>query len=147
MNIQRFLLLSTLVILTACNVGNSTGYVPTATEIREIQIGQETQASIVEKFGPPAIIGENQDSWYYVSSQRKYPGPLPTVESSRRILAIRFDGDVVAGVSEFDQEQGQDVPISRYTTETGGRELTLLQQLLGSFGNFSAENFLQNAAN
>ncbi len=130
-------------MLAGCRLTNSTGYVPTSYEIEQIQVGQDTRASLQSRFGSPTVIGESDDIWYYTSSQRSYIGPMPTREVSRRILAIRFNGDIVAGVTEFGQEIGQDVPISRYTTETGGRELSLWQQLRGNIGNFSAESFLQ----
>ncbi len=141
-------LFSTVIVglsLLGCNLGESYGYVPTHAEIRQIQPGVDNKSSIQERFGPPTVIGETESVWYYVSSKRSYPGPLPTIETERRVLALRFEGDRLAGVSEFGQEEGQSVAISRYTTETGGRELTLWQQLYGSVGNFSAESFLDAA--
>lgn len=142
MNFKHFISVSAVALLLACNTGNATGYVPTPQEIQQIQVGGDTKESIQQKFGAPSSVGQSEDHWYYIAQQRRYPGSLPTREIDRRILVIRFSGDQVAGVTEFGQEQGKNVPISRYTTETGGRELSIWQQLVGSVGNFSAESFV-----
>ncbi len=147
MKLRQILPAFALFAFSACNTGNATGYVPTTAEIQQIQIGADNRSSMQERFGPPTIIGESSNVWYYIAQQRRYPGSLPTQEVERRILAIRFEGDSVAGVTEFGEEIGRDVPISRYTTETGGRELTLWDQMLGSIGNMSAESFLSSLNN
>lgn len=131
--------------LTACDLGNSNGYVPTEAEIAQIQVGADNKSKIEERFGPPTVIGETDDIWYYAATQRRYVGSLPTIESERRILEIRFQNDQVVSVDEFGQERGENIAISRYVTQTGGRVLTLWEQLYGSLGNFSAENFLDRA--
>ena len=129
--------------LLACSLGNATGYVPTPAEIAQIQVNVDNQDTITEKFGPPTVVGEDQLVWYYIASYREYPGILPTKEVTRRILAIQFNGaNQVVKVEEFSLQDGVYIPLANDVTETGGRELSILDQLIGGIGNFSAESFL-----
>jgi hypothetical protein len=49
-------------------------------------------------------------------------------------MVVRFDGDTVAGVEKFGLERGRVVNYSNDYTPTRGRELGLLEQLLGNVG-------------
>ncbi|MEM6677012.1 MAG: outer membrane protein assembly factor BamE, partial [Pseudomonadota bacterium] len=61
----------------------------------------------------------------------------------RRIIAVEFnDVDRVTSVRRYGLEDGQFVDLETRTTPTFGRELTILQQVLGNIG--AAENLLGN---
>ena len=132
-----------MLTLAACNLGNATGYVPTNAEIAQIQPNIDTRDSIREKFGPPTTVGVSDSTWYYIASYYRYPGPFPTVETRRRILAIQFNAtNQVISVKQTSLESAKDIALANDVTETGGRKLSLWQQLRGNIGNFSAESFL-----
>jgi outer membrane protein assembly factor BamE (lipoprotein component of BamABCDE complex) len=60
----------------------------------------------------------------------------------RSVLVVSFDaGGMVDRTKTYTLEDGQDIdPVSRITP-TEGRDLTLLQQLLGNIGRFPTETF------
>lgn len=132
-----------LLLLSGCNLGNATGYVPTSAEIKQVKLHVDTRTSIEEKFGRPMVVGEDGRTWYYISSYRKYVGALPEIEENRRVLKVVFDAnDRVISMTESGLKQAQDIALANSVTETGGRRLSLADQLLGNIGNFSAESFL-----
>jgi len=49
-------------------------------------------------------------------------------------MVVRFDGDVVSAVEKFGIERGRMVNYSNDETPTRGRELGILEQLLGNVG-------------
>jgi hypothetical protein len=63
----------------------------------------------------------------------------------RTVLAIEFNGSApVTGLAKYGLEDGRIVYLSTRTTETGGRQLGVLEQLFGNLLNVDAEQFNQN---
>lgn len=126
-------------------VRESHGYAPAPSELAEIRIGQDTRGSVRQKIGRPSTAGVFlPDRWYYVSSEvEKYLFYAPRV-ASRRVVAIRFDQeDRVVSIDEYGLEDGRVIDLETRTTPTLGRELTILQQILGNIGRIQAEDFTE----
>lgn len=136
----------TLALAPGCErVRESHGYAPAPAELAEIQVGQDTRASVRQKIGRPSTTGLFlPDRWYYISSEvEKYMFYRPRV-ASRRVVAIRFDQyDRVTSVNEYGLHDGRVIDLETRTTPTLGRELTILQQILGNIGRISAEDFTE----
>ena len=130
-------------LISACErIIEQHGYAPGPTELAQIRVGQDTRASVRQKIGRPSTTGIFlPDRWYYVASEvEKYMFYAPRV-ASRRVVAVRFDQeDRVASVNEYGLEDGRVIDLETRTTPTLGRELTVLQQLLGNIGRVRAED-------
>lgn len=133
---------ATLVGCTA--IERSHGYVPSVDEVAALQLGIETRASVAAAIGRPATIGVLESSdWFYVRSAYSQTGVGAREETSRDVLALRFDDTgKLAAIERFGLEDGRLVPISRRVTETGVRSVGLLDQLGRSLGRVSAEQIL-----
>jgi outer membrane protein assembly factor BamE (lipoprotein component of BamABCDE complex) len=63
----------------------------------------------------------------------------------RTVLAVNFDQrGVVRDIQEYGLEDGKIINLTARTTETGGRELGVLEQLFGNLLNLDAEQFQDN---
>lgn len=73
--------------------------------------------------------------WYYISqTTEKYTYNRPQV-TQRSVTEITFaEDDKVASVRNLGLEDGQQVAMQSRETPTRGRELTVLEQLLGNIG-------------
>lgn len=121
----------------------SHGYAPAPDELRTIQVGQDTRSTVRSKIGRPSTTGVfTDDAWYYVATEiENYLFYEPRV-ASRRVVAVRFDqNDVVTSVNEYGLQDGRVVDLETQTTPTLGRELTILQQILGNIGISSDQLF------
>ncbi len=121
------------------------GYVPPPVEISTIRPGVDTFATVEEKLGLPSSSGLLRDSeWYYVQSVfESYLYRAPRV-MDRTVLAVTFDNNgVVRGVTTYGLEDGRIIDLTNRTTETGGRELGVLEQLFGNLLNVDASQFEQ----
>lgn len=104
----------------------------------DIQPGQDDRDSVRSKLGSPSAREVAGDSvWVYVSSTTESVlGSRPKV-LARRVLALEFDGSgTLAALDEYSLKDGKLVPINARTTPTAGRQLNLIQQLLGNVGRF-----------
>jgi len=131
-------------VVSACNpVMRSHGYVPNQNAPTDVTPGEDDKASVLERLGNPSTRGVfEEDTWYYVSSTREELAYFEPRMRSRRIVAIHFDpGGNVAGVDEYDLEDGRRVRLVGRETPTRGRELSILEQLFGNIGRLPTEQF------
>jgi outer membrane protein assembly factor BamE (lipoprotein component of BamABCDE complex) len=83
----------------------------------------------------------NDEGWYYVQSQYRLVGPRQPQEIDRKVLAVTFnEAGVVENIALFGLEDGKVVELSRRVTETNINGVSIITQLLGSFGRISAED-------
>ena len=123
------------------------GYVPSATDIARIRPGFDDTGSVEEILGRPSSNGVLRDSaWYYVSSVVENYTYHPPRVVDRTVLAVNFNQDgVVRDIQRYGLQDGKIVNLTTRTTETGGRQLGVLEQLFGNLLNLDAEQ-LNNAS-
>lgn len=136
-----------MTMLVACSETIRThGYTPNESDLQNVIVGVDTQATLEDTIGTPTTTGVLQDSdWYYVESEwRHYAWKAPR-EVSREVLAIRFDANgVVENIERFGLQDGQVVILSRRVTDSNVRGIGFLRQLLGNVGNFTADQLFDN---
>jgi outer membrane protein assembly factor BamE (lipoprotein component of BamABCDE complex) len=104
-------------------------------ELPDPQVGVDTRATVQQRFGSPSTTAVfDQTAWYYVSSQQQRIAFYTPETTDRRIMVVRFDGDVVASVEKFGLERGRLINYDNNETPTRGRELGIIEQLLGNVG-------------
>ncbi|MHA6288517.1 outer membrane protein assembly factor BamE [Maricaulis sp. CAU 1757] len=142
---------SMTVLVVACALGASAcnptlrthGYRHSTQEEPNIVPDEDTVASVRDRLGNPSLHGTFDDNtWYYISATRESLAYLRPVTRDRRIIAIRFDdAGIVSEVAEYDLDDGRVVSYAARETPTRGRELSLLEQLLGNVGRLPTEQF------
>ncbi|MEZ5756209.1 MAG: outer membrane protein assembly factor BamE [Paracoccaceae bacterium] len=126
-----------MLFLAACaTVYRNHGYVPTDDDLALVEVGVDTRETVTEKIGRPTASGLLNDvGWFYVQSRWAYRGAFEPKEIDRQVVSITFtEAGRVENVERFGLERGKVVPLSRRVTETNVKGLSLIQQLLGSFG-------------
>jgi outer membrane protein assembly factor BamE (lipoprotein component of BamABCDE complex) len=134
---MRFGLIAAVLFVAACStVYRNHGYVPTEQDLAQIAVGVDTRETVNEKIGRPSASGLLNDvGWFYVQSRWAYRGAFEPKEIDRQVVSITFtESGKVENIERFGLERGKVVPLSRRVTETNVKGLSLIQQLLGSFG-------------
>ncbi len=114
------------------------GNLPDPDVVSSIAPGLDSREDIARRFGTPSTLSTFQDrKWYYIGqkvSQFAFLGPKIL---ERQVLEISFDErGLVQEAKTYSMADGQDIePVAR-TTPTEGREITVLQQLLGNLGRY-----------
>ncbi len=104
-------------------------------ELPDPQVGVDTRATVQQRFGSPSTTAVfDQTAWYYVSSTQTRVAFYTPHITDRRVMVVRFDGETVAGVEKYGLERGRMVSYSTDATPTRGRELGIIEQLLGTVG-------------
>lgn len=105
---------------------------------QDIEAGVDTRETVLSKLGTPSTTStfEAENVWYYLTqTTQRYTYNKPQV-SQRSVTEITFnDADgKVASVRNLGLEDGRQIAMERRETPTRGRQLTILEQLLGNVG-------------
>jgi outer membrane protein assembly factor BamE (lipoprotein component of BamABCDE complex) len=121
----------------ACTpVRETHGYVSDQALPKDVQVGVDTRSTVLARLGSPSTTGNfDQLSWYYVNYVQTKFAFYNAKTPERTVTVIRFTAeDVVSAVDTFGVEKGKIVAYSENVTPTRGRELSLLEQILGNVG-------------
>lgn len=136
-------------MLSACTATyRSSGYVPTETELEQLEVGRSDRAAVEEIVGRPATNGVIRDqTWYFVGSLWEtfaYRRPIPV---ERQVVAISFnDQGTIANIERFALEDGEVIALNRRVTDSNIAGVSLVRQLLGNIGNIDPTQALGGAA-
>ncbi|MBA4803326.1 MAG: outer membrane protein assembly factor BamE [Brevundimonas sp.] len=128
--------LSTAALVTACApVVGQNGFQAVDAKPADIVAGTDTRETVLTKLGTPSTTStfESDSIWYYMSQvTEKYTYNRPQV-TQRTITEITFnDAGQVAAVRTLGLDDGQRIAMNDRETPTRGRQLTILEQLLGN---------------
>lgn len=113
------------------------GFQPVDVTPGEIEAGVDTKSTVLARLGSPSATSTFEDNiWYYISQTTERYTFNPSGVANRSVTAITFTegNDTVSEVRHLALEDGQDVAMNGRTTPTRGRELSILEQVLGTVG-------------
>lgn len=135
---RAILLVSFAAIVTACSPDiDHRGYLAKPGAFDTVRRGM-SKTEVEATLGSPsttASVKLQGDSYYYISSTTEQRAFLTPTELSRQVIAVRFDhNDQVESFGQYGLEDGKIIEMNGRTTPTGGRELTMLQQIFFNLG-------------
>lgn len=134
---------STALALSACSPGVKVrGNLPDAETVASIQPGVHGREDVVDLLGSPSTVSTFKDKeWYYIGSKTQQFAFLDPQILERSVLVVSFaEGGLVEDTQLYTVEDGRVIdPVDR-VTPTEGKDLTVLQQLFGNLGRFSAQS-------
>lgn len=140
----RGLLLAGLAVLalSGCESGVTVrGNMPDPDIASQIQPGVHTREDVSSLLGSPSTISTFEDrKWYYIGQKTSQFAFFKPEILERDVLVVSFDEDGrVAETRNYDLADSRQIdPVDRITP-TEGKDLTILQQLLGNIGRFGGK--------
>ena len=130
--------LSATALTAACApVVGQNGFQAIDAKPADIVAGTDTKQTVLTKLGTPSTTStfERDNVWYYISQvTEKYTYNRPHV-TQRSVTEITFnDAGQVSTVNSLGLEDGRVVAMNGRETPTRGRQLTILEPLLGNVG-------------
>ena len=133
-----FAALSVAALTAACapTIGQN-GFQAIDAKPTDIVAGTDTRQTVLTRLGSPSTTStfEKDTVWYYISqTTEKYTYNRPQV-TQRSVTEITFnEAGQVAAVRTLGLDDGQRLAMNANETPTRGRQLTILEQLLGNVG-------------
>jgi outer membrane protein assembly factor BamE (lipoprotein component of BamABCDE complex) len=103
----------------------------------DVKIGEDTKSTVSAKLGSPSVTSTfDPNVWYYISQMTDRVAFYKPRVARRDVVAITFnkETEAVAKVDTFTLRDGKVIAFNGRETPTRGRELTILEQLLGNVG-------------
>ncbi|HEY9219741.1 MAG TPA: outer membrane protein assembly factor BamE [Phenylobacterium sp.] len=113
------------------------GFQAIETSPKDIQVGADTKSTVRTKLGSPSATSTfDPNLWFYIAEIKQHVAFYRPHVTQREVVAISFNGDTeaVEKVDVVTLEQGKAIAFNGRETPTRGRELTILEQLLGTVG-------------
>jgi outer membrane protein assembly factor BamE (lipoprotein component of BamABCDE complex) len=102
----------------------------------DIKVGVDTKSTVLARLGSPSMTATFEPNiWFYISQQtRKVAYRNPKIET-RDVVAVTFGADEkVSAIKMYSLKNGYQIAYAKAETPTRGRELSVLEQLLGNIG-------------
>ena len=115
---------------------NLRGHVPNPESLAQIKPGQQTRNQVLDMLGSPTAIGTFEDTrWYYITRKTEQLAFYDPDLVEAIVVLVEFDqAGFVKQVAHMSNDEARDIdPVSR-TTPTKGREMSMIEQLLGNLG-------------
>jgi outer membrane protein assembly factor BamE (lipoprotein component of BamABCDE complex) len=131
-------------LISACTpVTSFQGFQAIDAKPQDVQAGVDTRETVRAKLGTPSAVSTfDPDVWFYISQVTENQSFYRQRLIRRDVVAISFNkgGETVAKVDDLTLKDGRVVAFDGHITPTRGRELTIIEQLIGSIGNGQLNN-------
>lgn len=104
---------------------------------QDVKVGTDTKSTVRAKLGSPSAQSTfDPNVWFYVNQVKQRVAFRRPQVTARNVTAIEFskETEAVASVNNYTLKDGKVIAYNGRETPTRGREMTILEQLLGSVG-------------
>ena len=132
--------------VTGCSKLVEQSGVPINNEVfQDLIIGSSTKNQVKKNLGEPLMIDtHNGETWIYFSQKIEKIAFFAPKLTDRTVMLLKFKNNRLINKESFTQQDSKIIDISTNKVISGGRKLTILQQIFGNIGNFSSQNFQEN---
>ena len=130
----------------AVTLDESHGYVPTESQLSNIEVGRDTRETVTTLIGQPSLESlRTENGWYYVKSDYETFLWREKEEVNREVVAILYsEAGTVANIERYGLEDGRVISLSRRVTDSNITGISFLRQLVGNLGNFRLQDFVDD---
>jgi outer membrane protein assembly factor BamE (lipoprotein component of BamABCDE complex) len=124
--------------LSACApITSYSGFQAIESDPKDVKIGTDTKSTVRSRLGSPSATATfDQNTWFYMNQMKSRVAFKKPEVVARSITAITFnkDSEVVESLNSYTLKDGKVIAFNGRETPTRGRELTILEQILGNVG-------------
>ena len=114
------------------------GNLPDPESVAQVVPGKTTKVEVTHLLGSPSNTSTfDTSTWYYIARRSVRDALSEPQLTGQTIYVVQFDDSGV--VKSFQQQDNNDTDVAMIprTTPASGKELSIIEQLLGNFGKFS----------
>jgi len=130
--------------LSACApIQSYSGFQTIESDPKDVKVGTDTKSTVRGRLGSPSATSTfDNNTWFYMNQLKSRVAFQRPAIVARNVVAITFnkDSEVVTGVNSYTLKDGKVIAFNGRETPTRGRELTILEQILGNVGRGSVLN-------
>ena len=107
--------------------------------MEKLEVGAQSREDVVRLIGSPSAVATfNPNIWYYISETQVYWAYTKPMIVEQKVMQVTFnDTGRIEAIKNYDLKDAQDIQMVQRITPTSGKELTILEQILGNVGRFN----------
>src|SRR3954453_17122843 len=129
-----------LPLLAACEtIIDQRGFAPTPGSVEKLEVGAQSREDVIRLIGSPSTVATfNPNTWYYISQKQETWAFMKPVMLEQNVLQLNFnESGRLQPMKKYELADGKDIDMVSRITPTAGKELTVLEQIMGNVGRFS----------
>ena len=127
-----------LLATTACApISSYSGFQAIESDPKDVKVGVDTKSTVRGKLGSPSATSTfDPNIWFYMNQVKERVAFRRPKVISRNVTAIAFNKETeqVESVNNYTLKDGKVIAYNGRETPTRGREMTVLEQMLGAVG-------------
>jgi outer membrane protein assembly factor BamE (lipoprotein component of BamABCDE complex) len=131
-----------MLAVSACSPTNSfQGFQVVDQAPADVKVGTDTRDTVLARLGSPTATSTfDKNTWFYISQVSNKTAFYHPRILRRDIVAIQFDknSQTVTALNTYTLKDGRIIAFNGRETPTRGRQITVLEQLIGSISAASA---------
>jgi outer membrane protein assembly factor BamE (lipoprotein component of BamABCDE complex) len=119
------------------------GYQAIDAKPADVKVGTDTKSTVRARLGTPSMVSTfDPNIWFYISQVTQRQAFYQPRTVRRDVVAVSFDKDdqSVVKVDTLNLKNGRVIAYNGRETPTRGRQLSVLEQLLGNLGQGQLNN-------
>jgi outer membrane protein assembly factor BamE (lipoprotein component of BamABCDE complex) len=104
---------------------------------KDVKVGGDTKSTVRAKLGSPSATSTfDPNVWFYMNQVKERVAFERPKVVARHVTAISFDkeSEQVTAVNNYTLKDGRVIAYNEHETPTRGRQLSILEQILGTVG-------------
>ena len=126
-----------LSVAACAPISSYSGFQAIESDPKDVKVGVDTKSTVRGKLGSPSATSTfDPNVWFYMNQVKsRVAFRRPTV-IARNVTAIAFNKETesVTSVNNYTLKDGKVIAYNARETPTRGREITILEQMLGAVG-------------
>jgi outer membrane protein assembly factor BamE (lipoprotein component of BamABCDE complex) len=140
-SVRNFLgaLVVPLVLLGCEGIVNQRGFTPTPGSLDKLEVGTQSREDVVRLIGSPSAVATfNPNVWYYISERQEAVAFFKPKVTEQNVMQLSFtEAGRLQTIKKYDQKDAESITMVSRITPTAGKQLTILEQILGNIGKFA----------
>ncbi len=131
--------LAPLVLAGCDSIIDLRGFAATPGSIEKLEIGAQSREDVIRLIGSPSSVATfNPNVWYYVSQKQEYYAFFKPAIVAQNVMQLQFnETGRLQTIKSYDLKDAKDIDMVSRITPTAGKQLTVLEQIMGNVGRFS----------
>jgi outer membrane protein assembly factor BamE (lipoprotein component of BamABCDE complex) len=115
------------------------GFAATPGSVEKLEIDTQSREDVVRLIGSPSTVATfNPNVWYYISQKQEYYAFFKPSMLEQNVMQLNFnESGRLTAIKKYDLSNSKDVEMVSRITPTAGKEITVLEQIMGNVGRFS----------
>ncbi len=115
------------------------GFAATPGSVEKLEVDTQSREDVVRLIGSPSAVATfNPNVWYYITQRQEYYAFFKPSMLEQNVIQLNFnESGRLTTIKKYDLSDARDIDMVSRITPTAGKEITVLEQIMGNVGRFS----------